>query len=366
MASLREVKDRIASVRSTLKITSAMKLVASSKLRRAQRAIEALRPYEETLSAILAAAGDCTSRELSPKDFALSREASAGTEGPATSVLAVSAAGSGLRPSNAGPSSPSPAKSLEAASFTDAADSVILSERSESKNLLLAFSSNSSMCGAFNANVIKKTLELAREYEAAGSAVDVWAFGRKMVDALRKAGRPAARDLTGLVAHPSFDQVSEIAAEIRERYNSGEISGVILVYNHFVSMGKQQVLVEDYGVRRMEVGDNQEDNEYCQGQMCQTVSDNLLKDSDLGSTPDYIIEPSRTELLESLIPQVLDLKLYAALLDSAAAEHAARMIAMQTATDNAEELLGELTLEYNKGRQQKITAEILDLVGAEA
>ena len=338
MAALREVKDRIASVRSTLKITSAMKLVASSKLRRAQRAIEALRPYEKSLSEILAA----------------SRKAVAGTEDPATSVLAslrprefegdAPSIVNGCRASgNAGPSSPSPAVSRPADD-----DFVILSERSEVKpQVIVAFSSNSSMCGAFNANVIKRALEVVRNSDG---GVETWAFGRKMAEALRKEGFAAARDYTSLVAHPDFDAVAAVSAELRGRYEAGEISGAVLVYNHFVSTGRQEVVVE----RFLPV----EDSSFS----------GVAQDNGEGRQDDnlYILEPSRSELLQALIPQVLDLKLYAALLDSAAAEHAARMIAMQTATDNAEELLGELTLEYNKGRQQKITAEILDLVGAEA
>jgi F-type H+-transporting ATPase subunit gamma len=312
-----------------------MKLVASSKLRKAQKSIEALRPYEETLNAILAAA--CGSAELqeTPKDFA----------SPLAGVVKEERSSDtgefeGVRP------------------FIDSSNQAPLA--------VLAFASNSSMCGAFNANAIKKTIEVAR---ACASGVETWAFGRKMADALRKGGFPAARDYSQLVAHPSFEAVAQLAAELRERYYAGEISGVILVYNHFVSTGKQQVVVEDYlskamlGVRGVETADNQKDTDYRQGKPEKTISGNTLTDSDFYSVPDYIIEPSRSELVSALMPQVLDLKLYAALLDSAASEHAARMIAMQAATDNGETLLGELTLEYNKGRQQKITSEILDLVG---
>ena len=168
-----------------------------------------------------------------------------------------------------------------------------------------------------------------------------------MAEALRKAGRPAARECSLQVAHPSFGGVSALAEELRRRLAAGEISGVMLVYNHFVSAGRQEVVAEAY--------------------MGSCASARACNDAGSGVIPDssdlYIIEPSRQELVQSLYPQVLALKLYAALLDSAAAEHAARMVAMQAATDNAEELLGELTLEYNKGRQQKITSEILDIVG---
>ncbi len=293
MSSLREVKDRIASVRSTLKITSAMKLVASSKLRKAQRSIEALRPYERALEEILSAVQGC--EHVLQEPFSQVFQAPDGTP------------------------------------------------RRDSTIVLLAFSSNSSMCGAFNANAIKKAFEVASELESRGVEVEVWSFGKKMTDAFRKRGTPAARDYSTLVAHPDYKLSAEAASELRARYDSGEIAGATLVYNHFVSAGRQQVVTEQY----------------------LSASDLPLQDA-AEVQADYILEPSRPALLEALAPQVGDLKLYSALLDSVAAEHAARMVAMQAATDNGEQLLAELTLEYNKGRQQKITSEILDLVGGSA
>ena len=287
MSSLREVKDRIASVRSTLKITSAMKLVASSKLRRAQKAIETLRPYEETLSSILASLSY------------------AGAEWVRRSI-------------NLGQRTPD----------------------KQGRTVVVAFSSNSSMCGAFNNNAIKKALEVLSGVKG---PVEVWTFGKKAAEAVRKAGFPPAKDFMDVVAHPGFEAVAAASSELRRLYSEGEVSSVVLVYNHFVSTGRQQVVVEPFlpfEAPQTEVKEDPEEH--------------------------FILEPSREELLRSLIPQVLDLKLYAALLDSSAAEHAARMIAMQAATDNGEGLLSELTLEYNKGRQQKITSEILDLAGGAA
>ena len=287
MSSLREVKDRIASVRSTLKITSAMKLVASSKLRRAQKAIETLRPYEETLSSILASLSY------------------AGAEWVRRSI-------------NLGQRTPD----------------------KQGRTVVVAFSSNSSMCGAFNNNAIKKALEVLSGVKG---PVEAWTFGKKAAEAVRKAGFPPAKDFMDVVAHPGFEAVAAASSELRKLYSEGEVSSVVLVYNHFVSTGRQQVVVEPFlpfEAPQTEVKEDPEEH--------------------------FILEPSREELLRSLIPQVLDLKLYAALLDSSAAEHAARMIAMQAATDNGEGLLSELTLEYNKGRQQKITSEILDLAGGAA
>ena len=322
MSSLREVKDRIASVRSTLKITSAMKLVASSKLRKAQRSIEALRPYERALEEILCAVQGCGYVLQEPNKLG-ERAPEAHTHSP---EAAVSEAGS--------PCPPYPFTPI----FWGTEDT-----ENRRTIVLLAFSSNSSMCGAFNANAIKKAFEVASELESRGIEVEVWSFGKKMTDAFRKRGTPAARDYSTLVAHPDYKLSAEAASELRARYDSGEIAGATLVYNHFVSAGRQQVVTEQY----------------------LSASELPLQDA-AEVQADYILEPSRPALLEALAPQVGDLKLYSALLDSVAAEHAARMVAMQAATDNGEQLLAELTLEYNKGRQQKITSEILDLVGGSA
>ncbi len=318
MSSLREVKDRIASVRSTLKITSAMKLVASSKLRKAQRSIEALRPYERALEEILSAVQGAGCAVQEPKAF--------GERAPERHDQ---------HPAGAGRTSlPEPLSQIYWAPEEMSC---------QRRVVLLAFSSNSSMCGAFNANAIKKAFEVASELESLGVEVEVWSFGKKMTDAFRKRGTPAARDYSPLVAHPDYKLSAEAASELRARYDSGEIAGATLVYNHFVSAGRQQVVTEQY----------------------LSASELPLQDA-AEVQADYILEPSRPALLEALAPQVGDLKLYSALLDSVAAEHAARMVAMQAATDNGEQLLAELTLEYNKGRQQKITSEILDLVGGSA
>ena len=297
MSSLREIKDRIGSVKSTLKITSAMKLVASSKLRKAQRAIENLRPYEQELDSILATlkSGGASVAE----DFL--REIPGAFE-----------------PTDSG----APARSTA----------------------LVLISSNSSLCGGFNSNVIRKASEILKDTE---EPVKVFALGRKAADAMKKAGFAQEADYSDLVAHPSYGKASVFAGSISKRYLDGEFSKVVLVYNHFESTSKQVPVAEVY----LPFVSSPAGNE-CPGRQ-EDVSD-------------FIVEPSAEEVVETLMPQVLMLKFYAAVLDSAAAEHAARTIAMQTATDNAEELLGDLTLEYNKGRQQKITAEILDLIGGTA
>ena len=282
MPTLKEIKSRIGSVQNTLKITSAMKLVSSAKLRKAQAAIESMRPYQQKLQEILALA-------------------SVGGSNSVSSAL--------LR-------SPVRVNAPETESLPP-----------EAKTVIVAMASNSSLCGGFNANVIAKAKAVLKEHPDA----TVYSIGRKMADAMRKAGYPSPQDFTSLSEKPSYAPVSDLV----DKFIEDDVD-VILVYNHFVSTGKQ-VPVED-----------------------PLISSVILSESE---ESDYILEPSREEILATLLPQVMRLRVHTVLLDSIAAEHAARTIAMQAASDNAEDLLGELTLEYNKGRQQKITAEILDLVG---
>ena len=295
MASLREIKDRIGSVRSTLKITSAMKLVASAKLRKAQRAIEALRPYERTLAEILASL---------PSSFA-----GLTGESPCTG-----------------------------------------------KTAIVAIASNSSLCGGFNANVIRKALETIRGCEG---PVEVYPLGRKMAEGLRRAGYTADQDYNDLVGHPAYDKSAALARRLAERFERGELSRVVLVYTSFVSASRQEPVAEPF-LPFTEIPDQVGDDDKSSFAGTSSSFAGLTGES---PAADYILEPDAAALAAQLLPQVMLLKFHAAILDSAAAEQAARTLAMQTATDNAEELLGELTLEYNKGRQQKITAEILDLLG---
>ena len=278
MPTLKEIKGRIGSVQSTLKITSAMKLVSSAKLRKAQSAIENMRPYQEKLQEILALASGNSSGKK--------------------------------------------------ANFPDG------------DVVLVAMASNSSLCGGFNANAIAKAKEVLKEHPGA----TVYSIGRKMADAMRKAGYPSPKDFTALSEHPSYAPVSELVDKFIE-----DDAQVILVYNHFVSTGKQVPVAEPLISSSAEASDTP-----------QSSFAGLT-----GESIDVIVEPSRKDLLEALYPKTLKIKLFAALLDSAAAEHAARTVAMQTATDNGEDLLAELTLQYNKGRQQKITNEILDLAGGQ-
>lgn len=285
MPSLKEIKGRIGSVNSTLKITSAMKLVASAKLRKAQTAITNMLPYQRQLNEILA-------------DLSGGIKAEVGSE---YSTI-----------------------------------------REVHKVTVVSFSSNSSLCGGFNANVIRRTNERIAEYKANGlktEDITVYSVGRKVYDAMRKAGYPSPDRFDSLSAHPSFAEASALADRLVSAYLSGETDWIELIYNHFKSTASQPTVSETY--------------------LPLTLSDSSVATDEKY----FIMEPGREDLLRILLPKVLPLKIYTVLLDSAAAEHAARTVAMQTATDNGNDLLAELTLQYNKGRQQKITNEILDLVG---
>ena len=264
MPSLKEIKGRIGSVQSTLKITSAMKLVASAKLRKAQQTIEGMRPYERKLQEMLShlvASGAKVSGDYT-------RTAQVGEDGlPVRQKIA-----------------------------------------------LIAFASNSSLCGAFNANAVRLTLETIRSYGDAD--ITVYSIGRKMADAMRKVGFPSPENFQKLSDKPSYAPAAELADRLTEDFLKGRLDRIDLVYNHFVSSGKQVAVRETL----LPMGNMQ-----MAGQ---------------AGHDDYILEPSATELLANLLPKSLKLKFYTALLDSNASEHAARTIAMQTATDNGEVVEG--------------------------
>ena len=294
MPTLKEIKGRIGSVKSTLKITSAMKLVSSAKLHKAQQAAEAMRPYEEALLRILVAA----------RGAACAQEASSAHQPAETLAPCADEASDAHRPT-----------------------------------AIVAIASNSSLCGGFNTNIIAKVRDVRRPGDV------VYSIGRKMADAMRRDGFPTPEDLNALIEHPSYGPAADLVSRLMEDCAKGRLEKVLLVYTHFVSTARQVPVVEellgaDSSARPVILSESEES--------------------------DILIEPGRKELLEALEPKTIKLKLYAALLDSAAAEHAARTVAMQTATDNAENLLAELTLQYNKGRQQKITSEILDLAGGQS
>ncbi len=284
MASLKEVKGRIASVKSTQKITSAMKMVASAKLHKAQGAIGNMLPYERSLNRILT-------------DF-------------------LSADGEVYSP--------------------------FATRRDVKRVAVVAYASNTSLCGGFNANVLRHLLAVVDEYKTAGvEEVLIYPVGKKIADGIRKAGLKAEVDFLQLADKPSYQEAAELASGLMNHFLHGEIDKVELVYNHFRSTAAQVLTRETY--------------------LPIDLSKARQKESKV--VPDYIVEPSVEAVMRELLPKVLRLKLFTVLLDSNAAEHAARTMAMQIATDTANDLLQELTVMYNKTRQQAITNELLDIVG---
>lgn len=288
MASLKEVKGRINSINGTLKITSAMKMVASSKLHKAQEAIENMLPYERRLHHML------------------------------TNFL------------NAGLSVESP----------------FVVKRDVKKIAIVVFASNSSLCGGFNVNVIRHLSEMLEEYiqQLGKENILVYPIGRKVADAVKKLGITPMGDYQHMSGKPNYKEASDLAAELMDRFVSGEIQQVEMLYNHFKSTSTQVLTRETYLPINLAQASTEEEQEK-------------------GMQADYIIEPSAEKVMQELLPKVLRMRMYTVLLDSNAAEHAARTMAMQIATDNANDLIQELTLIYNKSRQQAITNELLDIIG---
>ena len=318
MPSLKEIIDRIATVRSTRKITPAMKMVASSKLHHAQVAIQNMLPYETMLEHIL-------------KSF-LAAEAEAQT--------------------------------------------IYDQERPVKRVALVIYSSNSSLCGGFNANIIKLMQKVVAEYDELGLGnIDIYPIGRKVAEKAAKLGYRVMGDYADLADKPNVNECIEIAKQLGERYAQGEIDRVELIYHHFKSAGSQvltretflpidleEELQRDHERDLTSIIATKESQEYLKKRGQRTVS-REEKQSVKPLNDNFIVEPNMDAVLSKLIPKLLHLMLYTALLDSNASEHAARMVAMQTATDNADELLRELNLQYNKSRQQAITSELLDIVG---
>ena len=325
MPSLKEIKGRIASVSSTLKITSAMKMVASAKLHKAQAAIGNMLPYEQRLSRILAdllSSAPVAGKTVGSSSQETWENAHQSQPSPRQS------AGRGPEGLSAPPDEHIPQSLARREEQTDRTESVAV----------VAWSSNSSLCGGFNAAVIRKTLAVVKKWEQDGAKVTVFSVGRKMADAMRKAGYPSPEDYTKLADTPSYEGAAALADTLIAAFDEGRFDRVELVYNHFHSTASQPTRHEVYLPFSVE---------------------NIPE----AAPEDFLVEPSREELIAQLVPTFQRLRIYTTLLDANAAEHAARTVAMQTATDNGNNLLQELTLEYNKSRQQKITSEILDLVG---
>lgn len=281
MADLKEIKSRIQSIKSTQKITSAMMMVSSAKLRKVQNIFLNLLPYQQKLTELMHVF--LHNEELPPIHY---------TE-----------------------------------------------EREVKRVVLIVFSSNSSLCGRFNQNIIDKLKKVVKNWSHLGKEnIIVYPIGDKVAKAAKEMDITIAGSFSHMSDNPSYQEADRIANQLMDSFVNGKIDRVELIYHHFKSRGTQLVTYESFLPIALEPKGKEE---------------NSL----------YIIEPDQATLLTQLIPKVIKLKLFTTNVDSATSEHAARMVAMQIATDNADNLTEELTLEYNKLRQQSITNELLDLMG---
>jgi F-type H+-transporting ATPase subunit gamma len=279
MANLKEIRNRITSVQSTMQITSAMKMVSAAKLKKAQDAITAMRPYAEKLTELL-------------------QSVSATLDGDAGGQYTT--------------------------------------QREINRVLVVAITSNRGLCGAFNTNVIKQAKVVADGYT--GKQVDFFAIGKKGNDFFRKSNT-VIDNKSEVFDNLTFENVAEIADALTKKFVSGEYDKIEIVYNQFKNAATQIVQTEQFLP------------------LAPIASDKPV------SSGDYIFEPSKEEIVLTLIPKSLKTQLYKSVRDSFAAEHGARMTAMHKATDNATELRNQLKLTYNKARQAAITNEILEIVG---
>lgn len=281
MASLKEIKNRLGSIRNTQKITSAMKMVSSAKLHHIQNISEHSLAYAEKLSGIFNALLSVECDQESP----------------------------------------------------------FIQQREVKKATVIVFSSSTGLCGAFNANTIKEAHAIASEYKKKNIETTFFPIGKKIDNELKKAGYQVDRRFFLLADKLNYKEVENFATELQKLFVAGDTDEVVLLYHHFKNMAEQPC----------------EKKNYLPFTIPET-NKNIVNN-------DYILEPSAEELREMIIPKMLNLTLYATVLDTITSEHAARMMAMQTANDNANNLIQELTLQYNKTRQQAITNELLDIMG---
>lgn len=278
MANLKEIRSRISSVSSTMQITGAMKMVSAAKLKKAQDAIIAMKPYAYKLKQLLEHLSSALGSEnvYNPRKGAVKRV------------------------------------------------------------LLVAITSNRGLCGAFNANVVKKVIELTQTTYK-DKEVHYYTIGKKGNDVLKKTDKVLDNN-NHIFDKLTFANAALLAEALMTRYTNGEFDQIVLVYNSFKNAATQILTEETFLPIQPVVTDKK-------------------------TTTDYLYEPSKQEIVTQLIPRSLKTQLFKALRDSVAAEHGARMTAMHKATDNAQDLKNELILTYNKARQATITGEIIEIVG---
>jgi F-type H+-transporting ATPase subunit gamma len=280
MPTLRDIQRRIRSVQSTQKITKAMKLVAASKLRRAQERITAARPYAIKMGELLS---DLVGR----------------AEGDAHPLLA---------------------------------------RRETGRRRLVIITADKGLCGAFNSNILRASLAFLRE--GGNADVTLVVVGKKARDFYRRREWPVKSEMLGFFDRLAYSHAQELAGELMQAYLSEEVDEVHLMYNEFRSVAVQRVTRQQLLPIEAEAG--------------------------AGAGPavgDYIYEPSAEAILASLLPRHVITQVFRALMESVAGEHGARMTAMESATKNAKEMIDVLTIQFNKARQERITKELLDIVG---
>ena len=286
MEGLKEIRTRIASVKSTRQITQAMKMVAAAKLRKNQEKILMLRPYANKLEKIMNSIREGLENDI---------------ENP------------------------------------------LLQNRPPEKVLLILVTSNRGLCGSFNNNAIMKALDIATSQYGSQwkqKQVSFFAIGKKGADYLRSKKYPLEGQNTEIFDKLDFTGAVELSNHFVDLFLSGKYDRIDFVYNQFKNAAVHILTHETF----LPIGEKDQEGKP-------------------GKNMDYIFEPDRDELVNELIPKTMKIQFYKVLLDSFSAEHGARMTAMHQATDNANELIKELTLHYNKARQASITKEILDIVG---
>jgi F-type H+-transporting ATPase subunit gamma len=294
VSSVQDIKRRVRSVRNTRKITRALELVAASKLKRAQTRIEAMRPYADRMLELMA-----------------------GTARASTSVRGLP---------------------------------LLQKRENEQTVALVPLTGDRGLAGAFNSQILRRSLALQRQLQAEGKQVRWLGVGRRGVSSLRFRRFDLTGEFTGFSDQPRYADAQAIAHRVEELYTNEEIDRAVLIYNHFESALVQQVTVQDLlplSEDLLETGEEERHEDALRG--------------------DFIFEPEPEQILERLLPVYVETELYRALLESAASEHGARMTAMRNASKNAEELIDNLTLAMNRARQAEITQEILEVVaGADA
>ncbi len=290
MSSRQDIQRRIRSVRNTRKVTKAMELVSGARLRRAQQRIEAMRPYAEGMQQLIS----------------------------------------------------------DVAGYAQGLRQPLLERRDVRTTAVLAITGDRGLAGAFNANIVRRSLEIGREEAAEGREVAYYAVGKRGISSLRFRRATVVDGWTGIADRPEIDDAAGIARQITQAYLEAEVDRVVMVYNRFQSALVQEVTVQELLPFAIE---EREDEAKGEG-----PPRGLL-----------LFEPPAEVILRRLLPDALQTLVLRALLESAASGHGARMTAMRSASDNAQELIGSYTLAMNRARQAEITQEILEVVsGADA